>query len=66
MFGFLMKFSTQKDLAKYLCKEIQISDPKIAEALASIPRESFLPDEIKHRALEDIPLKIEPFGFPTS
>jgi protein-L-isoaspartate(D-aspartate) O-methyltransferase len=66
MLRFTNRFSSQKELATYLCQEHGIKDSRICEALSTISRASFLPDDIKARAFEDLPLPIQPFGFPTS
>ena len=52
-----MDFQTARNrLARHL--EIEIKDKRVLAALARIPRELFVPTEIRHFAYEDRPLPI--------
>jgi protein-L-isoaspartate O-methyltransferase len=65
LFG-LRAFSSQKELVQYLREEVDLTDSRVIDAMSTIPRSAFLPDDIQKKAFVDMPLKIEPFGFPTS
>lgn len=53
-----IQMTTQQQMVDKLISIYGIQDPKVVDAMASIPREEFLPDDLKDQAYEDSPLPI--------
>lgn len=45
-------------LVEHLREEGALRSPAVERALAAVPREEFVPDSVRHRAYEDVPLDI--------